>query len=264
MPFLGLWTYQIPNENVEKIILDAFETGFRHIDTAARYENESWVWDALVSSWIERGEIFLTTKIWTDDFRFSYEACQKSLEKLKTDYVDLVLLHWPLEIEDNRHALEWLLRAKEEGLIKNIWVSNFTKAQLEDAIEFTQGQILTNQIEYHPFLGQDILRTWCSDHYVNITSYAPFAHWHAFKDETLISLGQKYNVSVAQIIIAWFNSQKPINVIAKASSKPHLQDIWAWQFLDLEAEDIEIIQKLPKTYRYFNPPFAPVWDIETN
>lgn len=264
MPFLWFWTYQIENENVEKLVLQAFETGFRHIDTASKYGNESWVWDAIASSWIDREDIFLTTKVWTDDFRFSYEAVQNSLEKLKTDYIDLVLLHWPMSEEENRHWLEGLLRAKEEWIIKNIWVSNFTKAQLEDSIEFTQGQILTNQIEYHPFLGQEVLRNWCKDHFVNITAYAPFAHWHAFKDETLISLAQKYNVSVAQIIVAWFNSQKPINMIAKASSKDHIQDIWKGQFIDLELQDLENIQKLPKTFRYFNPPFAPVWDIETN
>lgn len=264
MPFLGLGTYQIENKDVEKVVLDALEIGFRHIDTASRYENETWVWDAIFSSWVDRENIFLTTKIWTDDFKFSYEATEKSLEKLKCDYIDLVLLHWPQTDEDNKHALEGLLRAKQDWLIKNIWVSNFTKSQLEEAIEFTQGQILTNQIEYHPFLGQDVLRNWCKDHYVNITAYAPFAHWHAFKDETLISLAKKYNVSVAQIIIWWLSSQKPINVIAKSSHKKHLQDIWAGQFLDLEPQDIQIIQSLPKTYRYFNPPFAPVWDIETS
>lgn len=246
MPILGFGVYQIPKEDTKRCVLDAIKVGYRSIDTAQSYFNESEVGDAILECGIPRSELFITTKVWIDNY--GYEKCRKSIEeslkKLKTDYIDLVLLHQPFsDYYGAYRALEELL---EEGKIKAIGVSNFYPDRLADMCLFERKVIpAVNQVETNP-LNQQIKAQEVMEKYgVHIEAWAPFGEGrnNMFSNPTLKEIGNKYNKSVAQVILRWL-IQRGVIVVCKSTHIDRMQENFDVFDFELSDEDMNIIKKL--------------------
>lgn len=246
MPILGFGVYQIPKEDTKRCVLDAIKVGYRSIDTAQSYFNESEVGDAILECGIPRSELFITTKVWIDNY--GYEKCRKSIEeslkKLKTDYIDLVLLHQPFsDYYGAYRALEELL---EEGKIKAIGVSNFYPDRLADMCLFERKVIpAVNQVETNP-LNQQIKAQELMEKYgVHIEAWAPFGEGrnNMFSNPTLKEIGNKYNKSVAQVILRWL-IQRGVIVVCKSTHIDRMQENFDVFDFELSDEDMNIIKKL--------------------
>lgn len=204
MPLISFGVYQIPKEDTKRCVLDAIKSGYRGIDTAQSYFNESEVGDAIVECGVSREELFITTKVWID--HYGYEECkasvEESLRKLKTEYLDLCLLHQPFS--DYYGAYRALEDLYAEGKIKAIGVSNFYPDRLTDICMFERKVIpAVNQVEVNPFNAQ-----WCAQenmekHGVKMEAWAPFGEGrnNLFTNEILVSIGKKYNKSSAQVML---------------------------------------------------------------
>ncbi len=265
MPLLGAGTYRLKEQAAIDSVTTALELGYRHIDTAQIYGNEKEVGDAIKASGIPREEIFLTTKVWMDKLSYQHFAAsvRESLEKLQTDYVDLLLIHWPLEDESEVSMAEYLGELKavqDNGLTRHIGVSNFTNAQLQQAIEILgRDQIYTNQVEVHPYLQNRKVVSFCKQNNVLVTGYMPFAYGEVLKDETLHKIADKHFASPAQVILAWLRHQG-IATIPSSTNPSNMQLNMAAEKISLDAEDMVQIAELEKGQRMANPSFAPDWD----
>ena len=264
IPNIGLGTYRIKGDEAISAISTALELGYRHIDTAQLYENETEVGRAIAISGIARDEIFVTTKVWFDklDRKSLIPSLKESLEKLAMPQVDLVLAHWPspnnaILIQE---YMESLAEAKSQGLTKLIGVSNFTNAILQKAIDVVgAGEIATNQIEVHPFLQNKKVIEFARTKGIHITAYMPLAVGKVMDDPILIRIAERHKFGPAQIALAWL-LQQGFAVIPSSTKRFH-------QELNLQARDIKLseeemnqIAMLEENYRIANPDFAPEWD----
>lgn len=262
MPKIWYGTYKIPNDSVTDCCLQALDYGYRHIDTAQRYENESGVWKALKQTTVSRKDIFVTTKIWMTNFSYqqAYDSTIESLRKLQTDYVDLLLIHRPNTRADHRPVLDAMMDLHREQKICHIWVSNYPIGLLQEAIEYTNSHIYTNQVEYHIHLWQKKLRAFCREHDIIMTAYFPLGHGRLLDDKTLLAIGKKYKKTPAQIALRRLVEQEGITTIVKSMSPSRMQEnIDIFDFA-LDDQDKELIAQLPKNNRYCNPEFHPVRD----
>jgi 2,5-diketo-D-gluconate reductase B len=230
-----------------------------HIDTAQIYGNEAEVGQARKASGKKREKFWLTTKIWIDNYGRLAESFEESLEKLQTEYVDLLLLHRPTTLFEHEKCFDVMMDLQQKGKINHFGVSNFRVADMEHAVRYTDGKIFTNQIEYHLELGQEKVKVFAEANGILITAYSPLGHGHLLKNEALWGIAEKHSVSVAQVCIAWLLQQGCI-VIPKASSEERLTENFTAQVLVLDEEDLAVIVSLPKNHRYINPPVAPQWD----
>lgn len=225
MPQLGYGVYQVTKEECERCVLDALEVGYRAIDTAQSYFNEEEVGNAIEKSSVDRKDIFLTTKVWIE--HYGYEEAKasvlKSMEKLKTDYIDLVLLHQPFA--DYFGAYRALEDLYEEGKLRAIGVSNFYPDRLVDIASFSRIKPMVNQIETHPLNQQLEAHKWLEKYGVIHEAWAPFGEGRGnmFNNAVLQSIGAKYNKSVAQVILRW-QLQRGIVVIPKSTHKERMAE----------------------------------------
>lgn len=262
IPKIWIWSRKKTWKECYKLIKNALEIWYKHIDTAQIYNNEEEVGKAINDFWINRENLFITTKIRIDNYWYEQTlfSVEKSLEKLQTDYIDLLLMHWPTNQEEHKQTLKAMTKLKNEWKVQKIGVSNFNIKQLEKAIEYTNNQIYTNQIEHHVYLGQQKMQNFCSKNKIKITAYSPLWHWHILKDKTLEKIAQKHWKTISQIALKRLSQVHKNIIIPKSSDPKHLKENLNIQNFKLDQKDIEEIQKLPKTYRYINPPFAPEWD----
>ena len=253
MPLISFGVYQIPKEDTKRCVLDAIKSGYRGIDTAQSYFNESEVGDAIVECGVPREELFITTKVWID--HYGYEECkasvEESLRKLKTDYLDLCLLHQPFS--DYYGAYRALEDLYAEGKIKAIGVSNFYPDRLTDICMFDRKVIpAVNQVEVNPFNAQ-----WCAQenmekHGVKMEAWAPFGEGrnNLFTNETLVSIGKKYNKSSAQVMLRWL-IQRGVIVACKSTHIERMQEnINVFDF-ELTEEDMNYIKTLDTSNSLF-------------
>lgn len=262
IPPIWLGTYQIPNETVTDLVLEAFDVGYRHIDTAQSYKNETWIGKAVQQTALPREHYWLTTKVRINNYTSARcrSSVEQSLRNLRTDYLDLVLLHRPNTRVGHHEAYDTLLQLKQEGKVRYIGVSNFPIAQLEDAIQHTWNQIFTNQIELHPHFDPIKVRTYCQEHHILVSAYSPFAHGRIFDDVILQQIAEKHHATTAQVALAWTLFVSQGVVLPKASSRDRLgENLWGLD-LTLDAEDIATIARLPKDQRRCTPVFHPLWD----
>lgn len=253
MPLISFGVYQIPKEDTKRCVLYAIKSGYRGIDTAQSYFNESEVGDAIVECGVPREELFITTKVWID--HYGYEECkasvEESLRKLKTDYLDLCLLHQPFS--DYYGAYRALEDLYAEGKIKAIGVSNFYPDRLTDICMFDRKVIpAVNQVEVNPFNAQ-----WCAQenmekHGVKMEAWAPFGEGrnNLFANETLVSIGKKYNKSSAQVMLRWL-IQRGVLVACKSTHIERMQEnINVFDF-ELTEEDMNSIKTLDTSNSLF-------------
>ncbi|WP_418309676.1 aldo/keto reductase [Phascolarctobacterium succinatutens] len=254
MPQLGYGVYQVTKEECERCVLDALDVGYRAIDTAQSYFNEAEVGEAIAESGIDRKEIFLTTKVWIEHYGYEQakESVLQSMEKLKTDYIDLVLLHQPFA--DYYGAYRALEDLYEEGKLRAIGVSNFYPDRLVDIASFARIKPMVNQIETHPLNQQIEAHEWLKKYGVIHEAWAPFGEGRGnmFTNPVLQKLGDKYNKTVAQVILRW-QLQRGIVVIPKSTHKERMaQNLDVFDF-KLTSEDMQAIAALDtKTSSFFS------------
>ena len=255
MPILGFGVFQIPNESeCEQAVIDAIKTGYRLIDTAASYQNETAVGNAIKKSEVPRNELFITTKLWASDMGYENTklAFQKSIDKLQLDYLDLYLIHQPYgDVFGSWRAMQELY---EEGKIKAIGVANFHPDRVMDLIINSGFTPAVNQIETHPFHQQIETHQFLTDNNVQIQSWGPFAEGKndIFNNETLKTIAVKYNKSVAQIILRWL-TQRGIIAIPKSVRKERMKenfDIFTFELSETEMQTITTLDN--KTSLFFD------------
>ncbi len=253
MPLISFGVYQIPKEDTKRCVLDAIKSGYRGIDTAQSYFNESEVGDAIVECGVPREELFITTKVWID--HYGYEECkasvEESLRKLKTDYLDLCLLHQPFS--DYYGAYRALEDLYAEGKIKAIGVSNFYPDRLTDICMFDRKVIpAVNQVEVNPYNAQWFAQENMEKHGVKMEAWAPFGEGrnNLFTNETLVSIGKKYNKSSAQVMLRWL-IQRGVIVACKSTHIERMQEnINVFDF-ELTEEDMNSIKTLDTSNSLF-------------
>lgn len=253
MPILGFGVYQIQDyDECKKAVLNAIETGYRLIDTAASYKNEKAVGDAIKESGINRKELFITTKLWIqkNGYEDTKKAFNNSLEKLQLDYLDLYLIHQPF----GDYYGEW--RCMEElyknGKIKAIGVCNFFADRLIDLIMHNEIVPAVNQVEVNPFYQKNDYQTIMQEYNVQMQSWAPFAEGrnNMFTNEILLSIAKKYNKSIAQIILNWL-VKRNIVVIPKTVRKERMEENFNIFDFELDESDIKLISSLDKNESSF-------------
>lgn len=264
LPKIGMGTFRLKGNDARDAVKSALSLGYRHIDTAQMYENESEVGDGITSSGIPRREIFLTTKVWFDNLHGSdlINSLHDSLAQLKTDHVDLALIHWPSPGDDvpMEEYLGGLRDAQREGLTTHIGISNFTCSQMDRAKAILgDTPIFTNQVEVHPFLANRKVVDHAQKLGITVTGYMPLAVGRVMEDETLIRIGRQRNASPAQIAIAWVASRGVVPI--PSSTRPtHQKANLDAMNIRLSADEIAAIDKLDRGERIANPDFAPAWD----
>jgi len=265
IPAFGLGTFRLQDDVVIASVKNALDLGYRTIDTAQIYQNEAAVGEAIEQSGVAREELFITTKIWVENL--SDEALipslQQSLAKLRTDYVDLTLVHWPspgaaVSVAETMQAL---VEAKKAGLTRQIGISNFTTELMQQAIDAVGvGEIATNQIELHPYLQNRKVVEFAREKGIHITSYMTLAYGKALSDEMIKTIADKHQAAPAQVILAWA-LQSGYAVIPSSTKRANLQSNLQAQSLKLDAEDMALIATLDSNDRLVSPEgLAPDWD----
>jgi diketogulonate reductase-like aldo/keto reductase len=241
MPILGFGVFQVSDLNeCEKSVLDAIETGYRLIDTAASYMNESAVGKAIRKSGVKRKDLFITTKLWVQDtgFEKTKKAFERSLNRLQMDYLDLYLIHQPFgDVHGSWRAMEELYKA---GKIRAIGISNFQPDRVMDIIAFNEVVPAVNQIETHPFNQQTEAHQFLKENNVQIESWGPFAEGknNLFQNDVLHTIAEKYSKSVAQVVLRWL-IQRGVVAIPKSVKKERIKENFNIFDFELSPADME-------------------------
>jgi 2,5-diketo-D-gluconate reductase B len=265
VPALGLGTWQLSGRGCFEAVRQALDLGYRHIDTAQMYGNETEVGWAIRDSGIARDQIFLTTKLAPGNFAAAAVKCstEESLRRLATDYVDLLLIHWPTGEAPLGETLGALAALRKAGKARHIGVSNFNVALLQEAVDTHGADLLCNQVEYHPYLSQRAVLATVRRHGMMLTAYSPLARGRAQRDTALSAIGCTYGKSPAQVALRWLLDQDGVAAIPKAASRTHLAANLAVFDFALTAADRAQIDALRDGYRVVDPAgWAPDWDPE--
>ncbi|HXQ99596.1 MAG TPA: 2,5-didehydrogluconate reductase DkgB [Pseudomonas sp.] len=265
VPAFGLGTFRLKDQVVIDSVTTGLELGYRVIDTAQIYGNEAEVGSAIEQSGVARDELFITTKIWTDHYAADklIPSLKESLAKLKTDYVDLTLIHWPSP-QSRVPVAEFmgaLLEARKQGLTREIGVSNFTVALMKEAIDAVGAEnIATNQIELHPYLQNRTVVGFAQQQRIKITSYMTLAYGEVLKDPVIEQIAQRHQATPAQVTLAWA-MQLGYAVIPSSTKRANLQSNLKAVDLKLSNEDMAQIARLDRGHRLTSPAsLAPQWD----
>ncbi|MFJ2335136.1 2,5-didehydrogluconate reductase DkgB [Pseudomonas helleri] len=265
VPAFGLGTFRLKGQVVIDSVTNALELGYRAIDTAQIYENEADVGQAIANSGVARDELYITSKIWVSNFAKDklIPSLEESLKKLRTDHLDLTLIHWPSP-QDEVPVAEFmgaLLEAKKQGLTKAIGVSNFTIALMKEAIAAVGAEnIATNQIELHPYLQNRKVVEFAQSNGIHITSYMTLAYGEVLKDPVIVEIAKRHNATPAQVTLAWA-MQLGYSVIPSSTKRANLDSNLKAQTLKLTAEDMAQIAQLERGHRLTSPQsVAPEWD----
>lgn len=263
MPMLGFGTWENDDhEQCATSVETALETGYRHIDTAQAYGNEAAVGDGIAAADVDRDDIFLATKIWISNLTHDdvLETLQESLDRLGTEYLDLLYIHWPARAYDPAETLAAFDQLYDEGTIKNVGVSNFEPHHIEEAKDHLDAPVFANQVEIHPYLQQEELREYAAENEIELVAYSPLARAEILSDPTLGEIAEDHDASIPQVSLAWLRQQE-ITAIPKATSEAHIRDNWGSLQLELTDEDCERIEEIGRVERQVNPDFGPdAWD----
>ena len=262
LPKLGLGTWTLSGPSGQAAIEHALTLGYRHIDTGQMYGNETECGAAITASGLNRSDIFLTSKVChalttPGEARVSLD---QSLERLRTDYLDLCLIHWPRAGLDIPGVLEMLMRAQQGGKIRRIGVANFPLKLLKLAVEDVRAPIVCDQVEYHALLDQSKLLTWLRARQMVLIAHVPLARGLLTNHPDLARIGARHGASSAQVALKWLMDQENVAVIPKAGRPTSQQQNLGALDLILDDADRAAIAALPKDRRVVDPPFAPAWD----
>jgi 2,5-diketo-D-gluconate reductase B len=256
IPSLGLGTWKLNGTLCVERVREALELGYAHVDTAEMYENEREVGRGIRESGRPRETVFLTTKIWPvhlgrDDVR---NATEESLRRLGTEYVDLLLIHWPNFEIPLRETLSAMVELRRQGKTRHIGVSNFTVDLWRRALEL--GPVAVNEIEFHPFLDQTPIQDFAGQEGLALIGYSPLARGRVVRDETLQEIGRRYGKSAAQVALRWILDEGAA-AIPKASSRSHLEENRSAADFELDDRDRADISSLRGRAREVDPSWAP-------
>lgn len=262
MPKLGLGTWQMRGSACTKAVLDALALGYRHIDTAQMYGNEAAIGAALAQGGVARAALHLTSKVWPDNLAPAAlrRSLEQSLRDLRTPHVDLYLIHWPTPAMELAPALEALVRAREEGLVRAVGVSNFPVALMRRAVEDLGAPIACNQVEYHVLLDQSRVLDYARRHGIAVTAYAPLARGRLEQEPVLQGIARRHGATVAQVALKWLLDQDGVAAIPKASRPENQQANLDALKLTLDDEDRAAIAALPRQMRLVQPGWRVDWD----
>ncbi|MDY1034321.1 2,5-didehydrogluconate reductase DkgB [Stenotrophomonas sp. CFBP8980] len=265
VPAFGLGTFRLKEQAVIDSVRNALDVGYRAIDTAQIYGNEAEVGKAIAESGVPRDDIHLTTKIWISEFKRDalLASLQGSLEKLRTDRVELTLIHWPSpdDAVPMEEYLSALAEAKAQGLTREIGISNFTIAQTRRAIGILGAtEIATNQVEIHPYLQNRLLVPFLQEQGIHITAYMSLAYGEVIKDPVIQAIAGRHQATPAQVALAWA-LQQGLAVIPSSTRRENLASNLEAARLRLTDEDLAQIATLDRGHRLANPDgIAPAWD----
>ena len=254
IPCVAYGTYKAKDENGADIISAAVEEGYRYFDTASFYETESYVAEAISRSGLPREDFFIATKLWKEEMGYeeSLAACERSLKRLNTDYIDLYLIHWPKPTPDYE---EWkqldldtwraLEKLYKEGKVRAIGVSNFLPHHLDNILENCEVKPMVDQIEYHAGYTQEATVQYCKQHGILVQAWSPISRGRIFHDVTLMELAEKYQVSVAKLALR-FCIQNGIVPLPKAASRERMRENMNLFDFTISDEDMNRINTIPQ------------------
>jgi 2,5-diketo-D-gluconate reductase B len=264
IPAIGFGTYGMSADDVYRIIPAALRAGFRHIDTAQIYRNEGEIGDCVAASGIPRSEIFLTTKVWVSNYseRFFEASVDESLRKLRTDHIDLLLLHWPgsdVPLAEQIAGLNAVVRA---GKVRYIGVSNFNRTLMTESIRLSAAPLVTNQFEYHPYLNQSLLIESTLQAGLAVTGYCGMAVGRVFSDPVLKEVAARHDKTIAQIVLRWLVQQRGTVALSRTTRIDRLEQNLAVFDFELDGAEMAAIHALATANsRIVDPPgLAPLWD----
>ncbi|MFW5893689.1 MAG: aldo/keto reductase [Verrucomicrobiota bacterium] len=261
-PALGFGTWQLNGETARKSVTEALDAGYRHVDTARMYKNEADVGRGIADSNVARDDIFLTTKIFMDalDAASVKRELESSLQELATDYVDLVLIHWPTDEVGLDETLGAMHELRQAGKTRHVGVSNFPIRWLEAALNASSGPITCNQVEYHPFLSQSKLLEYCRSKAVPVVAYSPLARGSVQENPLLQEIGREHGKNAAQVALRWLLQQNGVGAVPKSSNPEHIRaNLDVFDF-ELSEDEMRQIHGLDRGERRINPDWAPDWD----
>ncbi len=260
IPALGLGTWQLTGSQCREGVEHAIGLGYRHIDTAQMYGNEDEVGRGTASAGVDRGELFVTTKL--ADRNCASERVRSSVEdslrRLGTDYIDLLLIHWPNEDVELAETLDAMCELQHVGVVRNLGVSNFPPSWVKEAVD--HAPILANQVEYHPYLSQDEQLELAEQHDFALTAYSPLARGEVLDDEVLVQIAEAHGATPAQVALAWLLQQPRVCAIPKAASAAHREGNLGAVDIELSDDEMRRIFTLRRGRRIIDPGFAPDWE----
>jgi 2,5-diketo-D-gluconate reductase B len=263
MPMLGLGTWENDDhDQCVESVETALEMGYRHVDTAQAYGNEAAVGEGIAAADVDREDVFLATKVWTSQLSHDdvIASTEESLDRLGTDYVDLLYVHWPAGEYEPEGTLPAFDELRDRGLIDRVGVSNFEPDHVERAREILDAPIFANQVEMHPHLQQDELREYADETDLNLVAYSPLIRGDVFDVPAIQEIAEKHDASEPQVALAWLRA-KGVTAIPKATSEAHIRDNWQSLTVDLDDADVARIDAIETTDRVVHPGFAPdTWD----
>lgn len=264
IPALGFGTWPLVGDECAEMVGKALDTGYRHIDTAAKYENESEVGQGIGSSDMLREDIFLTSKVWPTniaegDLQRSIEA---SLEKLNTPYLDLALIHWPSKTVPMRESIKALNEVKSRGLAKNIGISNFTNAMIDEAVALSEHPLACNQVENHPYLDQSEMRNNCARHGLALIAYCPLSRGgDLFDKDAIVAAANNHSKTPAQIVLRWHVQHDGAGAIPKTATPSRLLENLNIFDFELSSNELAAISAYTSANnRICDFDFSPKWD----
>lgn len=266
VPVLGMGTYPLSGAAGQKAIATALGIGYRHVDTAQMYGNEADVGAAIRASRVDRSEIFITTKIDNGNHAAAAvkRSTEESLRQLKTDYVDLLLIHWPPRAGMLGETLGAMAALKAAGKARHLGISNFNRALIEEAVDQLGADLVCNQVEYHPFLSQRTVLAALRKRHMFLTAYCPVAHGDVARDPTIVAIAKRLGKTPVQIALNWLVGQDGVAAIPKASSRSHLEENFSIFDFELSPADRAAIDRLgsPRGRIISYPGWSPAWDKE--
>ncbi len=253
LPKIGLGTYRLKSKLCKDVVLQAINIGYRLIDTAQYYLNEEEIGAAVSENTINREKLIIATKVWHTSLSFSkvLESTELSLQKLQSEYIDILYVHWPYETYDPQETFHAFNQLYEQGKIKNIAVSNFNEEQIYVAKKYSKTPIIINQVEHHPLLKQLSLRAYLKENNIQLIAYFHLAQGYVLKVKELIEIAKKYEVTPIELSLAWIIYHGAIP-IPKASSYEHLKKNFDAKDLILKSGDIKSIDSLQTEQKEIN------------
>ena len=265
IPALGLGTWTLKGPSLPSLIAKAVEAGYRHIDTAAMYGNESEIGDGIRQCGLDRNELFVTTKVWHTDLADGalQKSAASSLSRLGLDVVDLLLIHWPPTDDTSiEEAIGALNDAKAQGMARHIGISNFPVAYIARAVRASEHPLACNQCEYHPMLDQDVVLAACREHGMTFTSYCPLGRGgELFSSPAVSAAAAAHGRTPAQIVLRWHVQQQSVAAIPRSSNPDHVAanfQIWDFELDDAQMQAISALRS--RNHRICDFDFSPDWD----